>query len=656
MEKATQQWTSRFSVMLLFLAMIAQPLCGQDSNEKIAPNLIKEMAKMGPNDRVPVMIELSHQVTDLEMDFARSLPTKNQRKTAVVAALKNCASFSQIELLKFLNQKQRAAQATNVKPFWIHNFVAADVSRNTLDELVDRDDVAFIVKDTILGDELFPVQPKGKVVVRRPSSARGTQIECGVAVMGAPAVWDQLGFDGTGITVAVIDTGVCFEHPDLASRRWVNEDEIPGNGIDDDSNGQVDDINGWNFRDNTANFADDNSHGTHCAGTVAGTGVNGVQTGMAPGAKIMALKFWNSFSGESVAMQCVQYAVDNEADVISASWGWPLGFEENHGLWRTVIENTIATGMVTVFAAGNERGASSPPFAVRVPGDVPDVITVGATDCSDGLADFSSPGPVTWQDVAPWFDWPLPNGKIKPEISAPGVATISTYAFEGCDGYIEYSGTSMACPHTAGAAALMLSKNPELDHFDVKQIMAEAAVDLGPTGMDNDFGAGRLDAFLAVELTPSPTIVAVPDSHTVVSGNGFGGVTDDLEDSDDVDLSVTRSNVSVQSLVEVDLKTESAIESPAAIEFTFEASVFARRDVVQAISMMNYDTNSFEEVDVRSASRFSDSSATITIDTDAARFVEAGTGCLMVRVRFEGFSSRDQFTANMDQAMWTISN
>jgi subtilisin family serine protease len=217
---------------------------------------------------------------------------------------------------------------------------------------------------------------------------------------------------------------------------------------------------------------------------------------MAPDCEIMTLKFWNSFSGEQSVWDSIQYGVDNGADVLSASLGWPHNTSPDRPTWRSVCENAMAAGVVVVFAAGNEGSCCRPFDAVRTPGDVPDMITIGATDCNDSLASFSSIGPITWQDVPPYNDFPYPPGKIKPTVSAPGVNTKSTSS--NCSGYVNLSGTSMATPHVAGTVALMLEANPGLDHFAIKDLLEATAIDLGETGKDNSFGSGRVDAFESV--------------------------------------------------------------------------------------------------------------------------------------------------------------
>jgi hypothetical protein len=208
----------------------------------------------------------------------------------------------------------------------------------------------------------------------------------------------------------------------------------------------------------------------------------------------MVVRVGVSFSDEVDVWSAMQYAAANGADAISMSLGWPHGQNPDRPTWRTNCENTIDAGTAMVIAAGNE-GQGAEPDNVRTPGDVPRVITVGATDCSDIAAGFSSRGPVTWQGIAPWNDWPYPPGLVKPDVSAPGVDTLS---HDVCSGYSYKSGTSMATPHVAGAVALIVAANPGLEHDDIKALLEETSVDLGEPGKDNTYGTGRVDAYAAV--------------------------------------------------------------------------------------------------------------------------------------------------------------
>jgi len=455
---------------------------------KLKPDLKAVVSGAAEGELIPTVFVLNAQVSKRALGQAAAELDKEARRQAVVSQLKQTASASQAGLLDALEAGQAAGEVGAVRALWLHNAVVAEVSPELVVELASREEVGYANLDHVIGEEVFPVKPGDGNI------PEGGVVECGVALMGTESVWAQ-GITGKDVVVGHIDTGVCTSHPDIVNQIWENPGEVPGNGFDDDGNGFVDDINGWNFFQNTNNVQDQNGHGTHTAGTVAGDGTNGQQTGMAPDAEVMVLEFWNNFAGESIVWECMQYAVDNGADVITASIGWPHSQNPDRAMWRNVSENTMAAGVVTIYAAGNE-GACCGVDSVRTPGDVPDMITVGATTCSDTLAGFSSQGPVTWQDVPPFNDWPFPPGKLKPTISAPGNNTLSLS--NNCFSYTTLSGTSMATPHVAGAVALMLEANPSLDHFQVKQILKDTSVDLGSSGADNQFGAGRVDAEAAV--------------------------------------------------------------------------------------------------------------------------------------------------------------
>jgi hypothetical protein len=162
-------------------------------------------------------------------------------------------------------------------------------------------------------------------------------------------------------------------------------------------------------------------------------------------------------------------------------------------------------------------------------------------DCADAFSGFSSCGPITWQGIAPYNDHPFPPGLVKPDVSGPGVNTDSHSL---CNGYVMFSGTSMATPHTAGLAALLLQADPQLDHFGVKAILEGTSVDLGSAGKDNFYGSGRIDAVAAVnaalannnfcsakltscgnlpELSATGMPSATATSGFVVTGSGLRG-------------------------------------------------------------------------------------------------------------------------------------
>jgi subtilisin family serine protease len=287
----------------------------------------------------------------------------------------------------------------------------------------------------------------------------------GLDLINAPAAWAQ-GFTGQGITVAVIDSGVDYYHPDLFGNIWRNSQEIVGNGIDDDGNGYVDDELGWNFVRNTNFPADDASdgHGTHVAGIIAGQQNSG-KLGVAYNAKIMPLKVLNAkgeVNEDAVIAEAVRYAVNNGARVINMS----LGGDPGSGV-APELEDALRfarnSGAIVIMAAGNERqslGArksGDPAFfgAVRDLG-----ISVGAIDANRNLYLDSNPA----------------GKRPHPFVVAPGVQVRST--IPGAT-YASYDGTSMATPYVAGVVALMLSANPSLTPAQVENILTSTAVSKG---------------------------------------------------------------------------------------------------------------------------------------------------------------------------------
>lgn len=494
-----------------------------DIQAKLAGDLAQQVLANPQDDLIPINIQLKDQLNQNLIAANSNIPDKAQRRAAVVGILKSHAKLTQQGLIAMLNQEQADGTVSQrLRALWIANVISTEATPAAIIRIAQHQDVATISIDKRLGSEIFPVEPvNDKDDAETGGEAdgdplAGAVIECGVDKMRAPEVWSEFGITGEGVVVGVIDTGCCDTHPDLVNQIWQNTGEIPGNGIDDDHNGYIDDVIGWNFQLNNNNTSDSNSHGTHTSGTVVGDGTNGNATGMAPGASLMVLEIWTSFSGESTVWEAMQYAVDNGADIISVSLGWPHSVGPDRAMWRNVCINTIAGGVVVIYAAGNE-GCNNPPHNVRTPGDVPEIITVGATDCNDNQASFTSCGPVEWENIAPWFDCDFQPGCTKPTIAGPGVDTLSTS--NNCSGYSTKSGTSMATPHVAGAVALMLQANPSLDHAAIKAVLMETSRDLGAPGMDNVYGAGRVDAYEAV-------VAVMVTNEADLDGDGVVGTSD----------------------------------------------------------------------------------------------------------------------------------
>ena len=272
----------------------------------------------------------------------------------------------------------------------------------------------------------------------------------GADLVKAPEVWAH-GYTGKGVVVAVVDTGVDYNHEDLKNNIWTNTKEIAGNGIDDDGNGYIDDNYGWNFADKNNNTLDDNGHGTHVSGTIAGENNNYGVTGIAYDAKIMPVKALDSSGSGSYSSisKGIRYAVDNGANVINLSLG---GGSSNRTL-ESAIDYASSKGVIVVMAAGND-GGSSPQYPARYASK--SGIAVGAVDKNNNLADFS-------------------NRSGTNEISYVTAPGVKVYSSVPNNQYATYSGTSMAAPHVAGIVALMLSANPNLTDAQVRQIVTETA-------------------------------------------------------------------------------------------------------------------------------------------------------------------------------------
>ncbi|WP_418619587.1 S8 family serine peptidase [Ruminococcus sp.] len=266
---------------------------------------------------------------------------------------------------------------------------------------------------------------------------------------------------GKGTVVAVIDTGVDYTHKDLADNIWVNEGEIPGNGIDDDSNGYVDDVHGVDFVDGDCDPMDEHGHGTHVAGIIAMTPGNGGGVGVAYGAKIMCVRAGQangSFASSDIA-KAIKYAADNGADVINMSFG---------GTGRSyLVESALQDAFpscVLVAAAGNDGLPTTDAINAGYfntediyPAGYKYVLGVMATDNNKSLASFSN------------WDY-LEGQNCEYEMAAPGVNIYSTLPGNR---YACWSGTSMATPNVAAAAAILRSKYTDKSKYSSRYIMGQ---------------------------------------------------------------------------------------------------------------------------------------------------------------------------------------
>ncbi len=248
-----------------------------------------------------------------------------------------------------------------------------------------------------------------------------------------------------GPLIAIIDTGINYNHEALQGNIWTNPGEIPGDGIDNDNNGVIDDVHGFNAAADSGDPLDDNDHGSHCAGSIAGNGTNpkGLY-GVSQKGNLMGVKFLTARGGGTLAdaIESVLYATKMGARVTSNSWG-------GGGFNQALYDAFKSSPAMHIIAAGNESNNNDARPAYPATFDLPNVISVAATDHNDGIARFSNYGATTV------------------DLGAPGVDILSSTSGASNE-YKSFSGTSMATPHVTGAANLLLTEFPEMSNEELK--------------------------------------------------------------------------------------------------------------------------------------------------------------------------------------------
>jgi len=330
--------------------------------------------------------------------------------------------------------------------------VSAGLPEHLIAKLKDRPEIAYIENDITM-------------------HAIAQETAWGVQRIGADHVWSTN--TGKGVNVAILDTGVDYDHPDLA-----------GNIA-----GGINYAGSW-WKDGSTNklyWDDKYGHGSYCAGIVAALNNNIGVVGVAPGARLWVVKVLgdDGYGYISDIIQGLEWCVDNRIDIASMSFG---AAEYSESL-ANACNAAYDAGVLLVAAAGNEKGGP-----VIYPAAYESVIAVSATNTNDVIADFSSIGPEV-------------------ELAAPGVSIKSTYR---SGGYAIGSGTSMACPHVAGAAALAWAADPSLTAEQIRIRLRQTAEDLGAAGRDNLYGYGLVNASAASQAADmhdvAVTAIAAPSS------------------------------------------------------------------------------------------------------------------------------------------------
>ena len=502
----------------LFLCLIIALVTSITTNAQnvIDPEL-QSILNQKDNERISINIIFKAQLdrTDLRERSSQYID-KETRRQAVIKELKNFSAETQYEVFSIIKSSEGKNEVTDVVSHWLTNAITCSATRDIIEELAKRDDILLIGYN---GERNALLEESRGGAVRA-----GKEITDNVVQVNAPQVWD-MGYTGKGVLVAILDTGVNYEHPDLADHLWDGGAEYPNHG--------------YNSYDGSVETIDRRGHGTHCAGTICGDGTKEKKTGVAPDVTLMCVKALND-NGNTNANAIIagmEFAVEHGADVLSMSLGIAKSSIADRTMLRQTCVNVLEAGVIASVAAGNEGEAQNGnpvPDNIRVPGSCPApwihpdqqenaggtscVVSVGAVDKKDKVASVSSRGPVTWQET-PYQDYLYDPGigLIRPDICAPGVNVVSLNYLD--DGYTIMTGTSMAAPCVAGVISLMLEKNPELTPAEISEILETTAVKLAEK-KNNDTGSGRVNAFAAVNAIVIGDVVIKQVSYTDENNNG----------------------------------------------------------------------------------------------------------------------------------------
>ena len=527
-------------LLLLTMLCFVSVTLGQSANynsPKIEQTLREELNRSSNPDQLHrIIVVMDAQYDQTSMERQTRFMGKSDKRAFVINEMKRFTSNSQSDILTVMSN-QRANSVRNLNSFWVFNGFSCEATADVIEMLAGRTDIQIICDDQIRRmipepDETLPAPKPIKMQNGRPTNAWN------VTKVNADDVWvynGETGYTGNGIVVAVIDTGVNYNHTDIANNMWDGGTEYPHHG--------------WDYANNDNDPMDDHSHGTHCAGTVAGYGTNGTQTGIAKNAKIMAIKTLSGNGTGSNSNTCLamQFAMDHGADILSMS----LGTSGCGGLYyyRNAMITVNNAGLVASVAASNDGnklnqypipynigapGNCPPPYlhpdqADVLPGGTSAVICIGATNQSDVHTDFTSVGPATWtagEGIGSYNDYPYTPGSsteiglIRPDVAAPGYQ-ITSLTHNSNTGYCVKNGTSMATPCAAGVMALMLEADPSLTARKIDSILEYTAIRCeGATSKSNYTGSGRIDAYAAIQavlgVCDAPTnLTATTTSHTV---------------------------------------------------------------------------------------------------------------------------------------------
>ncbi len=485
------------------------PLRDERTDWRIGTELAQAMDVAAKSQRLHVIIVPAQRLDPVAARAALQGAAPTTRRSALLAAARAQNDNSWQLLRDDLQRVAARGDAGEARPQWISGTIATTMTVAGIEEFARHPDVGRLWLDQTVSEPFAQPRLAGPTTSGEQSD---TFVDKAIAwhlpLIGADAAWAR-GADGSGILVGHLDTGIAYDHPDLAGRMWDGGAAWPSHGFD-----AVDE-------DNDPYDGDSWFHGTHTAGLIAGDGSGGTSTGAAPGATLMALR---SVPGYVADMnEALQFGLDHGVDLFSYSGGWTNPSEELRAQNRFTAEMLLAADVPWICAAGNgdnRGGHIGAPHDIASPGDCPSaawapaggetaVLAVGGLNSDATVWEGSSYGPTEWAQTSPYqgttySDYPGPAGLNKPDIAAPAANVTSC---SGNNGYVAYDGTSMACPLVAGSAAILLGEAPWLTVEQLYETLSSTASDVTTApaafGRDNFSGAGLVNINAALNHVPT---------------------------------------------------------------------------------------------------------------------------------------------------------
>ncbi len=510
---------------LLIAGTLSSPVVAQ-TQEVIAESGLSQVISQnlnayGNHTETSPQIQL-RQLTEQGKIKSSQLIVKFKDASAPATTNSTLANFSVESITDFYNpSKMLAASKELFSKIKIVSFTTGTDLGKAFNDLLKDPTVEYVAPNYIftlqattpndLNNNLWGLNNTGQSRTFTDSNSGEDRTETGTADadIDAPEAWD-IRHDANNTIIAVIDTGIDYNHSELASNMWTNPGEIAGNGIDDDNNGYIDDVHGYDFADKDSDPMDTHGHGTHCSGTIAAQGDNGNNiTGVAWNTQLMALKiFGDGVNGAYTTdiVNAILYAADMGAKVSNNSYGSLF----NNSVAANMIEKPLYdaisaandAGMLFVAAAGNDSADLNETYTSTPAGlELPNIISVAASDHNDEPAYFTNYGTTLVDIAAPGFD---------------------IYSTLPGNEYATWNGTSMAAPHVTGAAALLIEENSELTPAELRAIImnnSDKPEALAETSASN----GRLNIHLALSALQGgsggscESFTATNDSHVTAA-------------------------------------------------------------------------------------------------------------------------------------------